>query len=106
MKFFLSPTDIPTLVRDLSIGLHRLTLWENFEGFLWYGQILAGENLSILNKLVGSGGQKLIPSSYMVLSCDGPPTVCRGDDDWTDSYVSLKNRASTSPVVTLVYFIK
>ena len=106
MKFYLKPTDLQSLARDLSVGLSRLTLAENFESFDWQGEIAAGEEVTIDNRILGNSGMRIIPSEMIVTYLSGPPTIRRGDTEWSDSTLTLKNVASESSVSAIVRFLR
>jgi hypothetical protein len=94
------------LVRELSIGLGKLTFDDNFEGFEWTGDIEAGEEVQIINFGYNSSGIRFIPAQMIVISIEGPPTIVKGSTEWTNEYLYVKNIASESTATATIRFLK
>lgn len=100
-KFSLDRTNLASTVAQLQAGLGSLTLDDNFQGFTQEVEIAAGEEVLIRNKI-----RDRIPSGYWVISIAGQNTLTRGETEWTEANLYLKNRATTSTVKALVFFYK
>lgn len=94
-------TDQTKMIRELNIGLTRLSFADNFECFIEETTIAAGVEVSIRNGL--RSGQ--IPRYKIILRSDaGGRDVVDGDSEWNSNYVSLKNIGASSATVTVAFF--
>lgn len=84
-------------IRDLFIGLRRLSFEDNFESFEFSGSIGASAEISITNKL------PFIPSRYIVLDTTGGAVVGRGPTAWTSDRVFIRNYTATATVAKIVF---
>jgi hypothetical protein len=96
MKFSLENLfDIKQLLRHLAVGLERLTLRDNFQGFEITLVIPAGTELKFRNQL------NFIPSKYIVLFQQGDGLVTAGDTKWTSDFLYMKNHGAAEVRVKL-----
>jgi hypothetical protein len=106
MRFFLNGNDLESVARDLNVGLHSLSLSDNFQGFFWEGELEAGEEIQIVNELRSQSGEKLTPTSVIIHLVEGPPTVSPSDTEWDSDYAYLINRATTSTCSVKAFFFR
>jgi hypothetical protein len=101
MKFGLEPIkDFTKLVRELAIGLTRLTFTQNFEAFQTEITIPANSTLAIRNQL------SFIPSGRIILRQDAEAVISDSTTDWSLEYVYLQNHHATNPVTLTVLFLR
>lgn len=90
-------------VRDLFVGLSRLTVQENFDGWLWSGTINASQTVAIKNE-IGA-----IPSGRIVLRVraltSGTVALDDSESEWTESVVYLRNNG-TANTEAKVFFLR
>ena len=100
MKFSLENLlDIKQVIRQLSIGLSRLSFGDNFESFTETGLVIpAGSEARIRNQL------NFIPNSRIITRQDAAGEVVDGDTEWDLNYVYLKNTGASPVTVSVVFF--
>lgn len=85
-------------LRQLSLGLARLSFEDNFEGFVEEVEIAAGVELQITNKI------DTTPSKRVILRADeGGLSITDGPTEWTEDFVYLKNYGAMTGTVTVVF---
>lgn len=99
MKFSLETSlDVQDLVRELSHGLHKLSLEENMEAFKVEDlKIAANSEAQVKNKL------KFTPKQYIITSQQGGGLITKSDKDWKTGYLSLTNSGSTEATITVIF---
>lgn len=101
MKFNLDGIkELRILIQELSNGLFKLQLRNNFEGFEVTETIAANTEVKIRNKM------NFIPSRYLIVDKDGGEAVARGSTTWTSDYLYIKNYDATNAVVVTVQFLR
>lgn len=100
MKFELNENDLLSTVMELRSGLGGLTFSENFKSFKWQGTIAFGTETIIPNKIRGS-----IPTGFIVTMIQGSAQLVKGDTEWTQAFLSLKNVDAANDLTATVYFI-
>ena len=89
--------DLMNALRDLAVGLKRLTFSENFESFEAALIIPAGVEIEVRNQL-----GETIPSRRMIVRGDSH-SVVDGSTKWTKDFLYLKNTGSTTANVTVLF---
>ncbi len=90
--------DIVDLVRQLSIGLYKLSFKDNFESFTVEGvQIPSNTEISIQNKLT------FVPKHYIITTQTGNSLVTKGDKEWTKTALYFKNNGSNDVTLNIVF---
>ena len=84
-------------IRDLFIGLRRLSFEDNFESFEFSGAIAATTEVAVTNKL------SFIPSRYIVLDTTGGAVVGRGPTAWNQDRLFISNYSTTATVAKIVF---
>lgn len=87
-------------LKELVTGLRSLDFQNNFESFEWTGDIPAGVELSIENKLRG-----VIPSKRIIVRSN-IAEISDGATAWTTNHVTLKNSHATDTATLTVVFLK
>ncbi len=94
--------DLTKIIRELNIGLTRLTFDDNFESFVTTVTIAAGAEIAIRNGLKNGA----VPRYRVILRGDaGSKDVVDGDAEWNRDFVSLQN-VGASPATLTVAFIR
>ena len=92
--------DLKKILRELQLGLNKLTFQDNFNSFTETVTIPATSELSIRNKLLNE-----VPSYRLIVrGGDGAQNIVDGDALWDENYVSLKNTGATDVTFTVVFF--
>lgn len=92
--------DMPKFLRELSIGLNRLSFVDNFNAFSVRVTINAGQELAIRNQL----RSKEIPTQRIITrGGSGSQNVVDGDTPWSQDFVYLKNTGGSAVTVTVVF---
>ncbi len=95
--------DLASSLRELRVGLSRLSFEDNFEGFEVEVSIAAGEEQPIGNRLKNGA----IPTRWITVKKDAASyAVCNGDTPWNSEFVWLKNTHSTDASTLTVVFLK
>jgi len=96
-------TDLESGTRNLLTGLENLSFQENFDGFLWSGDIASGATTTITNPL----GQ--IPRYRVVLKAEPLTSGAIAIDDslspWTENAVYIRNSGAVT-ARTIIYFMR
>jgi len=88
--------ELKSFLRDLQVGLTRLSFTDNFETFEATVTIAALSEVSIVNELQD------IPSYRLFVRGGGG--VEDGDTEWDTDFVHLKNTSASSVTVTAIFF--
>lgn len=91
---------LPNLIRELSVGLNKLTLLDNFEGFKITLTIPPATVGSIRNQL------KFIPTERIILRQDKEATISDSSTEWSTDFVYLENHHPTNTVKLTVFFTR
>lgn len=92
--------DLARLIDELSVGLSRLTLTENFQGFKVTVTIPTGTESEIRNEFRDGS----VPSERIFLRGGaGSQDIVDGDSEWTDHFVYLKNTGASDATVTVLF---
>lgn len=98
MKFHLENlTGLSNIIKELAVGLLRLSFSENFESFEISGTLAAGTEVSYRNSLT------VIPKGYIIIKQKGNGLITAGEAAWTPQTVSLKNHGAVSVEFTAVF---
>jgi len=99
MKFRLvGLTEIKEILRELSVGLQRLTLYENFENMEIGVTIASGAIAKIRNTLT------FIPSRYIIVSQEGDGLVTKDTTTpWDLNHVYLINNGSNEVTIKVIF---
>ena len=100
MKFNLtSAKTVIDLVKQLKLGLRKLSLEDNVEGFTERDvKIASGATVTIQNKLT------FVPKQYIITSQVGNGLVTK-TDSWNENRLFLKNNGSSEVTIT-VFFMR
>lgn len=92
--------EMPAFLRELSLGLNKLSFVDNFNAFKTTITIEAGQELAIRNQL----RSKEIPNERIIVrGKSGIKDIVDGDTDWTSDYVYLKNLGGSAVSLTVVF---
>lgn len=94
------PEDLPSLVKELSVLLTRLSIVDNFGGFLWEGSIPQGDEVRIRNQLANR-----VPRYFLLIDARGTNLIVRGDEAWSLNYVTLQNIDAALDAEVSVFFM-
>lgn len=90
--------DLRKFLRELQIGLTRLSFLDNFECFYAEVTIDNGDEAKIRNPL------GLIPSQRIIVrGGEGSELVSDGPTPWTEDYVYLKNYGPNTVTLTVLF---
>lgn len=100
MKFRLEIlNNIKDLVKELSVGLRKLTFSENFDSFEWSGTLTSSvTNYAIRHSLT------TIPTKYIIVRQTGNAIVTSGSTEWDGNFVYMTNNTATNAIVTIIFF--
>ncbi len=91
--------DLTATIRELRVGLTKLTFTDNFESFTSVLTIPALTEAVIRNELTS------IPTEWITVRKDeGGIYVCEGDTAWTLDYLYLKNTGAMDAQITVRFF--
>lgn len=91
-------------LRDLSIGLLKLTFRENFQSFTVKNlSIPANTEVSIQNEF-RTAYPGLIPSNRIITRQQGDANIIDGVTVWTSSHVYLRNPSGNDAVISVIFF--
>ncbi len=98
MKFNLSSArDLVDLAKKLTVGLTRLSIQDNMEGFTVEDlEITAGSTVTIRNKLT------FTPSQYIITSQIGNGLVTK-TGTWDKSFLKLINNGTSDVTITVIF---
>lgn len=89
--------ELGSSLRNLKIGLQKLTFLENFESFQSTVTIAAGATVSIPNQFRDGA----IPSQRIIVRCTGSAQIV--DGTWTKDLLQLTNQGASSATITVVF---
>jgi hypothetical protein len=89
--------DLKSLVKELSLGLRKLTFGSNFDGFTKEVTISATSELAIRNELT------YIPNYFIILSQEGNGLITKGTSTWDSNYIYLYNNGAVSVTATVLF---
>jgi hypothetical protein len=98
---------LPKLIKELDIGLRNLDIEKNTNSFIKKDIVIAATTeVSVVNELRDSAGNKLIPTKWAVLDkvCTSTSDIVRGDTAWTTDLLYLVNRGGTSATVKVIFW--
>ena len=96
MKFSLENLGgLKQLIRELSAGLDKLTLEDNFEGFDTTVTISSGSESKIRNEL------KFIPTRYIITMQEGNGNLTKSSTVWTKDFLYMYNHGPDSVTATI-----
>lgn len=90
---------LKNLVQNLSVGLSRLTLGDNLEGFITEVTIPATSVAQIRNEV------NWIPDYRVILKQSGQADISDSTTEWTKDYVYMENH-SGSEVTLKIFFTR
>ena len=98
MKFSLDfIKGIPQLTKELSNGLAKLSLPDNFEGFETEVTIPSSSELAIRNEV------SYTPSKYIIVNQTGNGLINRGSTAWSSNFLYLQNNGLVDVTVTIQF---
>ncbi len=92
--------DHTTNLKEIVTAFRKLDFQNNFESFEWTGEIPAGVELSIENRL-----RDAIPSKRIIVRSN-ISEITDGAAAWTREFVTLKNNHGTDTATLTVVFLK
>ena len=96
--------DLWSWLRELSIGLLKITFKQNFQSFTVENlAIPAGVEVSITNQFKTSYPGN-IPSGRIIIRQQGDANIIDGLTVWNDSHVYLRNPSANDAVVSVLFF--
>jgi len=96
--------DLWSWLKELSVGLLKITFSENFQSFRIDNLSLpAGMEVAIPNGF-RTAYPGIIPSSRIIVRQKGNANVIDGDTEWNDSHVYLKNPSANDTVISVIFF--
>ena len=99
MKFSLSTkADMKQVVRELSNGLSKLDLNDNFTGWQITATIGAGLEQQLVNQL-----QSGVPTKMIVVRQTGNGLVTDSGTTWTTDFVYVKNHGAVTVTATIIF---
>lgn len=90
-------------LRDLTVGLFKISFKENFQSFTVEVAILAMTEVSIANQFANSS-PGTIPSGRIITRQKGDAVILDGDTPWNDNAVYLKNPSANNVMITVIFF--
>ena len=91
-------SELNAIIRELRVGLNKVTFEENFESFESVLTIPASTEVAIRNEL------SVIPTKWItVRTNEYGLSVCDGSTPWTLNYLYLKNTAATEAQLTVLF---
>lgn len=98
MKFRIEQLrDVKDAIRELALGLRKLTFGDNFSSFEEEVVISAGSELGIRNHLTK------IPKKFIIVDQTGHGVIARGITEWSKELVYLINYGPEDVVATVVF---
>lgn len=99
MKFNISKLlNLQSLIAELSVGLKRLNLLDNFESFEQEVTIASATESRINHDL------DFIPSRYLIVSHLGNGVISRGTSEWTRTMAYLYNYGPDSVTLKVIFY--
>lgn len=91
--------DMTRILRELAVGLTKLSFEDNFESFITEVTIPATSEIEIRNQLRG-----ITPTKRIILrGGSGAQNVVDGSTDWSNDFVYLQNLGGSSVTVTVMF---
>lgn len=90
--------DFSAMMRELRIGLTKLSMEDNFESFTVEVTIAASTESAIRNRFRDG----TIPSKRIIVRSTGSGLV-DGDTEWSKDFVYLKNSGAASLTATVIF---
>ena len=100
-------TVMPKLIRELDVGLRNLEIDVNTNSFVKEDlEIAASTEVSIVNEIRDSAGNKLIPTKWAILDkvSSGTSDIARGDTAWTTDLLYLQNHGANDATVKVIFW--
>lgn len=92
--------DVKKIIRELQLGLTRLSFSDNFNSFIVEVDMPATTEVAIRNQLQDAG----VPSQRIILrGGDGTQNITDGVTEWDQNYVYLKNQGATAVTITVAF---
>jgi hypothetical protein len=99
MKFNLSKLlKLEDLIRELSIGLKRLNLLDNFDAAEHEVTIASSTEAKIHH------GLSFIPQRYLIVSHLGNAVISRGTNEWDLNFAYLYNYGPDSATLKVIFY--
>jgi hypothetical protein len=99
MKFNLSKLlDLQALITELSVGLKRLNLLDNFEAYETEVTVPSANELKIRHNL------PFIPQRYVIVSHLGNGVISRGTSSWTRDFAYIYNYGPDSVTLKIIFY--
>lgn len=92
--------NLPSLLKELAVGLRNLSFADNFDSFQTEVTIAANTEKQIRNQLTKPA------SSYIIVRKSNGSEVADGPTEWTSDFLYLKNYDATNAVTVTVIFFK
>ena len=93
-------TDLKKILRELQLGLTKLSLLDNFQSFTHDVTIAASAEVQLQN-LFKDGS---IPTQRVIVrGSDGSQNIVDGDTEWDENFVYLKNTGASSASATVIF---
>lgn len=89
--------ELHATLKDLFVGLERLSFEDNFQSFEATVKIAVGQDLPIPNKL------PVAPSKMIIISQTGNAVIKKGAKKWDGSTVSIRSYGPTDVTVTVLF---
>ena len=96
--------DLFSWMKDLQVGLQKLSFKENFDSFLVEGIVIPiNVEVSIPNQLKNKS-QNMIPSSRMIVRQQGYGIVTDGPTPWSENILYLFNNGPQDTTINVIFF--
>ncbi len=97
-------TDLWTWLKELSIGLLKLTFQDNFTSFLIKDLLVpAGKEVAIYNQF-NKSFPGIIPSTRIIVRQIGDANIIDGPTPWTATTLFLLNPSANDATVSVIFF--
>ena len=98
--------DLTTTLRDLAVGLNKLTFVDNFDSFKTTVTIPATKEVQIRNEIRNATtGENVIPTQRIIVRSNVAEIV-DGDTEWSREQLYLKNTNATTDATVTVVFLR
>jgi hypothetical protein len=99
MKFDLSNLmKLKKLISELSVGLNRLNLLDNFEASERVVELDDGVETKVQH------GASFIPQRYLIVSLSGNAVISRGTTSWDRTFAYLYNHGPDPVTVKIIFY--
>jgi len=93
-------SDYRKMIRDLDVGLTKLTLLDNFQSFVAEVTIASASEIQIRNRFTDG----TIPTQRVVIKGGSDAqNIVDGDTKWTTDFVYLKNTGAGTATATVLF---